>query len=71
MDQSQQQQQQQHPKINPIQRKKCCPAHWIEVFFNVEMSEKLCLQWNEFHDNIKNVFAILKEEYDFADYSGL
>ena len=31
------------------------------------MSEKLCLQWNEFHDNIKNVFGILREGYDFAD----
>ena len=31
------------------------------------MSEKLCLQWNEFRDNIKNVFGILREGYDFAD----
>ena len=65
--QSSERRQHQYPIINPIQRKKCCSAHWIEVFFNVEMTEKLCLQWNEFHDNIKNVFGILREGYDFAD----
>ena len=40
---------------------------WLFQFTHSNMSEKLCLQWNEFHDNIKNVFAILREEYDFAD----
>ena len=45
------------------------------VFFHVldfdiwciEMSEKLCLQWNDFQDNIKSVFGNLREDNDFAD----
>ena len=31
------------------------------------MSEKLCLQWNDFLDNIKNAFGNLREDTDFAD----
>ena len=31
------------------------------------MSEKLCLQWNDFQDNIKNAFRNLREDNDFAD----
>ena len=31
------------------------------------MSEKLCLQWNDFKDNIKTAFANLREDNDFAD----
>ena len=31
------------------------------------MSEKLCLHWNDFHDNIKNAFGNLREEKDFKD----
>ena len=31
------------------------------------MSEKICLQWNDFHDNIKIAFANLREGKDFAD----
>ena len=31
------------------------------------MSEKLCLQWNDFQDNIKNAFENLRENNDFAD----
>ena len=31
------------------------------------MSEKLCLQWNDYQDNIKCVFAFLKEDKDFKD----
>ena len=31
------------------------------------MSEKLCLQWNDFQDNIKSVFGNLREDKDFAD----
>ena len=32
-----------------------------------EMSEKLCLQWNDFQENIKNAFGNLREDNDFAD----
>ena len=31
------------------------------------MSEKLCLQWNDFHENVKDVFGNLREDNDFAD----
>ena len=31
------------------------------------MSEKLCLQWNDFQDNIKSVFGNLRDDNDFAD----
>ena len=31
------------------------------------MSEKLCLQWNDFQDNVKSAFGNLRESTDFAD----
>ena len=31
------------------------------------MSEKLCLQWNDFQDNIKSAFVNLKTDNDFID----
>ena len=31
------------------------------------MSEKLCLQWNDFQDNIKSAFQSLREDTDFSD----
>ena len=31
------------------------------------MDEKLCLQWNEFHDNVKNAFGELRDSTDFVD----
>ena len=31
------------------------------------MDEKLCLQWNEFHDNAKNAFGDLRDGTDFVD----
>ena len=31
------------------------------------MSEKLCLQWNDFKDNVIRLFGSLREEKDFAD----
>ena len=31
------------------------------------MSEKLCLQWNDFQDNIKSAFGNLREDRDFTD----
>ena len=33
------------------------------------MSEKLCLQWNDFQDNVKSAFGNLRESSDFADVS--
>ena len=34
---------------------------------SINMSEKLCLQWNDFQDNIKSVFGNLRGDNDFAD----
>ena len=31
------------------------------------MSEKLCLQWNDFQENVKSAFGNLREDKDFAD----
>ena len=31
------------------------------------MSEKLCLQWNDFKDNAIGAFASLSQDKDFAD----
>ena len=31
------------------------------------MSEKMCLQWNDFKDNAINAFRSLKDDDDFAD----
>ena len=31
------------------------------------MSEKLCLQWNDFQDNVRSAFGNLREDSDFAD----
>ena len=31
------------------------------------MSNKVCLQWNDFHENIKTVFENLREDKDFSD----
>ena len=32
-----------------------------------KMSEKLCLQWNDFQENIKSAFGNLREDNDFTD----
>ena len=34
---------------------------------SIKMSEKLCLQWNEFQDNIKGAYGNLRDDNDFAD----
>ena len=31
------------------------------------MSEKLCLQWNDFLENVKSAFGNLREDNDFTD----
>ena len=32
-----------------------------------EMTEKLCLQWNDFQENVKSAFGHLRVTNDFAD----
>ena len=31
------------------------------------MAEKLCLQWNDFRENVKTAFGNLKEDTNFTD----
>ena len=31
------------------------------------MSEKLCLKWNDFKENVMNAFENLREDNDFSD----
>jgi len=32
-----------------------------------EMSEKLCLKWNDFHENVNTAFGRLRDDNDFSD----
>ena len=41
--------------------------HLIGELCIINMSEKLCLQWNDFQENIKSAFGNLREDCDFAD----
>ena len=34
---------------------------------NSKMGEKLCLQWNDFQDNVRNAFGSLRDTNDFID----
>ena len=31
----------------------------------IEMCEKLCLQWNDYQENIKGAFSLFREDTDF------
>ena len=42
-------------------------CHIIGKVFNINMSEKLCLQWNDFQENVKSAFGSLREDNDFTD----
>ena len=33
----------------------------------MQTSEKLCLKWNDFHDNIKTAFESLRKDKNFTD----
>ena len=44
------------------------PSEYQNIIIQrIKMSEKLCLQWNDFQDNIKIAFGNLREDKDFAD----
>ena len=32
-----------------------------------KMAERLCLQWNDFRDNVTSAFGNLREDKDFSD----
>ena len=37
------------------------------IFLHIDMSEKLCLKWNDFQENINNTFGSLRDNLDFID----
>ena len=41
-------------------------AHGLSTFLSI-MSEKLCLQWNDFQENVKSSFAKLRGTTDFIN----
>ena len=38
-----------------------------EILLNSKMAQKLCLQWNDFQDTIKNAFGHLRDTTDFVN----
>ena len=39
-----------------------------ELFsFSLKMSEKLCLKWNKFEENVNRAFGMLREDKDLTD----
>ena len=68
-------------KVHPVRRQnfwdavaqKCnpflirCQRPINSVLKLLTMSEKLCLQWNDFQDNVKSAFGNLSECHDVAD----
>ena len=39
----------------------------LALLLNSEMAEKLCLQWNDFQENVKSAFGHLRGTNDFSD----
>ena len=39
----------------------------VDTQASSKMSEKLCLKWNDFQENVNVAFASLREDNDFAD----
>ena len=43
------------------------PQQFSQRLGGFNMSDKLCLQWNDFQENIKNAFGNLRDNSDFTD----
>ena len=41
--------------------------HQLIVIQGQEMSEKLCLKWNDFQDNTNTAFGSLRNDIEFTD----
>ena len=39
----------------------------VNFMLSAKMSEKLCLQWNDFKENVNSVFGKLREDKEFTD----
>ena len=46
-----------------------CFSHHSSPNQSFEMSEKLCLQWNSFNENVNSAFRRLREDKEFTDVS--
>ena len=49
---------------NTLAKKK---NHQYRHLIEIKMSEKLCLKWNDFKDNVLTAFGSLRDDNDFAD----
>ena len=38
-----------------------------QVYTKMQNSEKLCLKWNDFQENLNNAFGVLRNDEDFSD----
>ena len=43
------------------------PVSFVRCHCEHIMLEKLCLQWNDFKENVNSAFASLREDNDFSD----
>ena len=41
--------------------------HTIRTTNSLKMSEKLCLQWNDFKENVNSAFGKLRDDKEFTD----
>ena len=39
----------------------------LAIFLGLDVKEKLCLQWNDFKENVTTSLKELREDKDFAD----
>ena len=44
-----------------------CPVLIIDFLKMVTTDEKLCLQWNDFKENISSAFGDLRQDKEFTD----
>ena len=44
-----------------------CDRNQLTIKTRMDSSEKLCLQWNDFKDNVSSSFGDLREDRDFTD----
>ena len=60
-----------HNVINIVRQPQLehCIASWVLnlVAFIMNTDEKLCLQWNDFRENVSSAFGDLRQDQKFAD----
>ena len=53
--------------LSPFREEKGFKSKHLENKFDMEITEKYCLRWNDFESNISSTFRDLKEDKDFSD----